>query len=341
MLLFFVVANLDLSRPPLLRRAAWLSVGVAVIVAAWGLKQRFLGLNAAEQLYAATVGTLWVEGTELRMFSTLRVPWAFAAYVAAASLVAVSLALGARTVKVRLLAWGAALSLGVTVILSLMRGALVGYAIGLLLLMAARPVRHRGRRTRPMWSALVAVAALAAVVMLPASSALRDSDDVLVQRLLAFTSPLHDEAMLDRFFAWADAGAIVLSHPLGLGLGTTAGVSERYEGVLHTGPIHTDNVYLAAFVETGWLGGVLLVLLTLWIFAHGCRVLSGASDTREASIRLGILAALVMFTTASLATPVVWEPGTSHLYWAMAGVLAGWRRGPWREAVRRDDGRRS
>jgi O-antigen ligase len=322
MLLFFVAVNVDLSRPALLRRMAWLSMAVAVVVAAWGLKQRFLGLDAAEQLHAASVGTLWLagSGTDLRIFSTLRVPWALGVYCAVMSLISITVALAARTWIARVLAWGVALLLGSTLVFTLMRGAMAGYLLGVLVF-AASGLGRRGRRAALRTAALLlGVAALVVAAALSVSSVLGESDNVVVQRFLTLTRPLSEEAMIERFLAWKSAREIIVNHPLGLGLGTTSGVSARYEQLIATAPIHTDNLYLGTFVETGWLGGAMLLVLTVWIFVQGRHALH-RDQPGDAWLAVGILAGLLASTTASLATPVVWEPGTSQLYWLMAGVV--------------------
>lgn len=321
MLLFFVVVNVDLSRRNLLHRMAWVSLAAAVVVAAWGLKQRFLGLDAAEQLYAASVGTLWLggTGTDLRIFSTLRVPWAFAAYIAGMGLIAMSLALGARTWLGQVVASGMAVLFGVTVAFTLMRGVMVGYLTGVALLVATG---FGGRGRGAMLRRLVLVVGLAAIgvgAALAVASVLGESDNVVVQRFLTLVTPLSDEAVLDRFFAWKGAWDIILDHPLGLGLGTTSGISARYEDLLATAPIHTDNLYVAAFVETGWLGGAMLLILTVWVLVRGRHALH-RHDRGTTWLGAGLVASLVALSAANLATPVLWEPGTSQLYWLLAGA---------------------
>jgi O-antigen ligase len=322
MLLFFVVVNVDLSRPQLLHRMAWLSMAVAAVVAVWGLKQRFGGLTPAEQVHAATVGTLWLAGggNELRIFSTLRVPWALGVYAATMGLVAISLALNARTWIGRFAACAMALLLAVTVAFTLMRAVMVGYILGLMLLVATG-VARRGRRAVPATLVLlVGVLALGAAAALSSMSVLGEWDSVIVQRFLTLAAPLSDYAVHERFSTWQGAKDIVLHHPLGLGLGTTSGISARYEELLQSAPIHADNLYIAAFVETGWLGGALLLILTAWTFVRGRHALHPVRSP-DVWLAAGILGGLLASTVANFATPVLWEAGSSQLHWLMLGAI--------------------
>ena len=61
-----------------------------------------------------------------------------------------------------------------------------------------------------------------------------------------------------------EASKLVLQNPFGLGLGSTGGVSQRFDSENHTG-ITPENTYLGMALELGWLGGMLFlaILLTL------------------------------------------------------------------------------
>ncbi len=52
------------------------------------------------------------------------------------------------------------------------------------------------------------------------------------------------------------AAELVAENPLGLGLGKTAGVAQRFEA----NPITPENTYLGIALELGWLGGILFLL---------------------------------------------------------------------------------
>ena len=52
------------------------------------------------------------------------------------------------------------------------------------------------------------------------------------------------------------AAELVLENPLGLGLGETAGVAQRFS----ESPITPENTFLGVALELGWLGGILFLL---------------------------------------------------------------------------------
>ncbi|MFA6458599.1 MAG: O-antigen ligase family protein [Patescibacteria group bacterium] len=52
------------------------------------------------------------------------------------------------------------------------------------------------------------------------------------------------------------AAELVAANPLGLGLGKTAGVAQRFEA----NPITPENTYLGITLELGWLGGILFLI---------------------------------------------------------------------------------
>jgi len=57
-----------------------------------------------------------------------------------------------------------------------------------------------------------------------------------------------------------EAAKLVIANPLGLGLGETAGVSQRFDTEKNEG-ITPENTYLGIALETGWLGGMLFLAL--------------------------------------------------------------------------------
>ena len=125
-----------------------------------------------------------------------------------------------------------------------------------------------------------------------------------------------------RFTTWQGVWPLITRHPLGVGLGTTGGASARFQEYLRFGAIHSDNVYLATFLETGWLGGGVLLALTLWIIGKGSRAMQARPLGHAGWVRLGIATSVIMMAIADLVTPVTWDPGVSHFFWLAAGMTA-------------------
>src|SRR4029079_3503570 len=128
----FVGFQLDLSDDRL-RRFAWAFMLSGWIPALWGLRQHFVGLTTAEQLYARHIGTFWA-GTEIRAFSTFQAPWGLAAYSGGVALVAFSLFLGARGLTRKLVAIIGCVLASSALVFTHVRGCLLGYAAGMLFL---------------------------------------------------------------------------------------------------------------------------------------------------------------------------------------------------------------
>ncbi len=87
---------------------------------------------------------------------------------------------------------------------------------------------------------------------------------ILALGILGFTNPSFRETLtrqastsahLERSVA---AAKLVITNPLGLGLGKSAGISQRFEK-----EITPENTYLGVALETGWLGGMLFLALLI------------------------------------------------------------------------------
>ena len=329
MLLFLVGFHLDLSAPGRLHRLALALMVTGWIPIVWGLEQHFLGLTAAEQAYAKTIGSGWIR-QEVRIFATLPGPWACAAYVGGLALVLFSLAVSARSLGPRLLALAGCGLATTTLVLTHVRGCLLGYLAGLLwMLVTLLGHRLRLRRVFGIFVAVCATYVASALVLGPLIIQHVSVDNVVVHRALTILAPMRDFAVQARLVTWNALSATAAQYPLGLGLGSTAGVSARFESQLSQGAVHSDNTYGGVLLETGWLGGVLFVAIVARTLITGLRLVSRMSTRSDAWILRGGVAYLIMMAVASVATPVAFDAGASQLYWLASGIVAG-HRGPWR-----------
>lgn len=62
----------------------------------------------------------------------------------------------------------------------------------------------------------------------------------------------------------------VVAHPAGLGLGSTAGISQRFDEATHVG-LTPENTYLGWLLELGWLGGALIMATFATLTYHLAR----------------------------------------------------------------------
>ena len=150
-------------------------------------------------------------------------------------------------------------------------------------------------------------------------------DNVVARRALTILAPTGDFAVEARLVTWSNIQDILLRYPLGIGLGSTAGVSARFQSQLRLGPVHPDNSYLGVALETGWLGALLFIAIVARLLIMGIRLAAQTSTRSDQWVLRGAAAYLIMMAIASLAAPLTFESGAGHLYWLVAGIIA--RRG--------------
>jgi O-Antigen ligase len=333
MLLFFVGFHLDLSEPGRLRRLAMALMLTGWIPVVWGLEQHFAGLTAAEEQYAKTIGSAWIE-QQVRIFSTLPGPWAFAAYGGGLALIMFSLAVSARGLAPRLLALAGCALATTALVFTYVRGCLLGYLTGLLWMLVTLLGHRLGlRRVFGIFAAVCITYVVSAVVLGPLIVQHVSADSVVGQRALRILAPMRDFAIQARLVTWNTLSTTATQYPLGVGLGSTAGVSARFQSQLSRGAVHSDNTYGSVLLETGWLGALLFVAIVIHTLITGVRSVSATSTRRDLWVRRGGVAFLIMIAVASVATPVAFDAGASQLYWLVSGIIARplprpWRTGP-------------
>jgi O-antigen ligase len=125
----------------------------------------------------------------------------------------------------------------------------------------------------------------------------------LRQRVLSVARPRIDPSLSDRLRLAEDAFRLGVDHPiLGVGYGRgrlKSALRSRYQGTLSENSLvlHTHNVYIEIFAETGLLGlGTFLALIisTLWRLLH-------SALTRSAPQRFAGIAIAASWTAAAVA----------------------------------------
>lgn len=322
MLLFFVAYHLPATEPGRLRRFGWALMITGWIPALWGIKQYALGLTAAEQQYAAEIASGWV-GQDVRIFSTFPGPWGLAAYLGGLGLISLSLAATARTPGPRVAAVVASLLAATALLFTYVRGCLLGYLVGVaFLLIVFLGPRIGMRRVVILFLAVLASYGAFALFVGPLLVDHIAVDNIAARRALTILAPSQDFAVEARLIAWSNIVDIVMRYPLGIGLGSTAGVAARFESHLRLGPVHPDNSYLGVALETGWLGGLLFVAIVVRLVITGIRLATQRSTRADHWVLRGAAAYLLMMAIASLAAPLTFESGAGHLYWLVSGIVA-------------------
>ena len=246
----------------------------------------------------------WVdvhESIATRAYSIVENPNGLGAYLAIASLVAAALTLSSlpRRQRIALGCMTAVLVAGLGATFS--RGAWIGFAVGLLVLVAMT-------RLRLFWG--IVGAAVVSPLVLPRT---------IVDRLtFAFSAAYVSKSLTaGRLFIWQVALQRIAEHPLfGVGLGTFGGTSAfLYLG----GRFWIDNYYL----QLGAEGGLLLLGAFLWVLMRAAKSLFRASreqtDPYGRAVAAGAFAGFLAVAIANV-TASVWETlVVASAFWFLAG----------------------
>jgi hypothetical protein len=277
-------------------------MGVGCFVALVGIWQQFVGQEYLVSLgYEYNVEVRTSQGL-LRSFSTFNQPFPFAFYVMISLLIGGSVALADPLRKRN------ALFLLLTPVMlagmatSIVRASYLGLICGLLWL-----ATFRYRRV----FLLIVPAVLGVVVA------------VIVIPPRAIAAALSSSSFGERSTGWARIASDVLSHPLGLGLGTSGSAAEKLALEAGRSPSSTyqpDNYYVKMALELGPLGlwlfvSIILsaVLSTLW----ASRVLRGA----DAALALGVSASVVAMIVASTVATYLEIFPLDVYFWLLLGVV--------------------
>ena len=140
------------------------------------------------------------------------------------------------------------LILGLAVLLSFSRGAWVNLGVAVAIYGVLHLLTARRNRVRLKFAALT-VAAMAAVAAVVVVALQFDEVADLLEERAALTQS-YDEGPEGRFGGQQKAAGLILEHPLGIG-------AQQFVPQYHHEEPH--NVYLAMFLNAGWLGGLVFL----------------------------------------------------------------------------------
>lgn len=303
---FYVLIVLALWRTPFTARDRDHLVSVLMldgaVCALVGLWQQLVGPDYLVQLGYAYNDQVRTANGLLRSFSTFDQPFPFGLYVMTSLLVggAVALAEPRRLRNTLFLCTGPVLIAGMGV--SIVRASYLGLIVGLLWLAIYR--------YRPLLVAF-GVAAIGTAVSITFIS------PKVLGSLFSSTS------LGQRSTGWSEIISDVLTHPLGLGLGTSGSAAERIAkatGRPASSTYQPDNYYVKMLLELGpiglWLFLLVLVSAVLSTL-RAARILTG----RDAALALGVSASVVAAAVASLVATYLEIFPLDVYFWLLLGVV--------------------
>ncbi len=298
---FYLLVLLIIIRNPLTARDRHNLVTIlmvnGMITALYGLAQQILGEDRLAAMGYEYNETIRTAGGFLRSFSTFNQPFGFGLFLMFVLLVAGSVALS----DVR--SWRNATFLITSPILvaamatSVVRGAYLGLALGILVLATLR------------YRSLFLLAPLGAVVLL-----------TLPQKALG--AVFSSSSLGERGSGWGLILDDVIHHPFGIGLGSTGSVAEKVAEL--TGArvdfYQPDSQYVKTLLELGIIGLWLIaaLLITGTAFAYTTARLSNDPDS---ALALGITAAMVAVIGASAVSTYLEIFPMDFYFWLSLGVL--------------------
>jgi putative inorganic carbon (hco3(-)) transporter len=257
-----------------LRRLVHVLIGVGLVICA-------LSLSHASALHA--VGG--AQRVDNRLRGTFTEPNQFGAFCAVVLMLAVGVALAARSRRERWLARAAGVSATAAMLLALSRGAWIGAFVGTLLLVALVPSARR---------ALLAGAVVLAVAVPVFGLLTPDLPQVEVvrERVSTLRQP-SDNPYDNRSSIWREARREINRDPwLGQGPGQFPVVSEQSTSSGRVAADHAHNVLLTTAAEIGVPAAAMLVGFTLSCLFLLVRVARRLVGTPDAPLIVGVGAAL-------------------------------------------------
>ena len=270
-----------------------------------GIVQQVVGAEALNRIGYEYNSTIRTTSGLLRSFSTFNQPFPFAFTVMTAVLVGLPVALSDRSrARNRLfLLVLPVLVLGMST--AFVRAALIGLVIGLFALAVIR--------FQVLVHALLAMV-LVALLALP-----------FVGSALISTSSVDD-----RTTGWARSTELVMSNPIGSGMGSVGAAAEkvfdegggadRFPTTAGDPTYQPDNYYVLKLIELGPLGLWLFVVIIASAWNHA-RVLGRQRAGADSALALGVAAVVAGAAAAAMAS-TYWEIFPVDLYfWTLLGVL--------------------
>jgi hypothetical protein len=277
---------------------------MAFVTALFGLYQQRVGhevLNSWGYPYNEVIR--FTSGFRLRSFSTFNQPFPFAFYLMLTVLLAVPQVISdPQRLRNRLFLLSTPV-LALALVLTYVRGAFLGLAIGLLYL-----AFHR-------YKVLVALIPLALVAFL-----------LLPQGSSFTTATTQGESLGVRTSSWSDRAGEIFAHPVGTGIGTIGAAGQRAQSLNRADPsepvaFQSDNSYLKVGFELGIIGLWLFVALLVSAFLTGRYVERRVEGLDRDFVASWCASVLGIMGAALVATYFEMVP-MDALFWMVLGIVS-------------------
>jgi hypothetical protein len=268
-----------------------------VITSVYGIAQQFIGgarLNSLGYPYNTTIR---FNGSLLRSFSTFDQPFSFGFFLMVVLLVCIPVVLQDPKRRRNQLFILFMPLVGIGLLSSIVRGAWLGFAVGLAYLGA-----HRYRIL------LLAIPlGLTALLFLPPDIS---------------QSALSGNSSQERATGWAENVHVITSNPLGAGIGTTGATAEKVQLLTNqtVDYYQPDNYYFLIAYELGLLG-LWWHLLMMGAAFGSARSASTRLTGTDAALAAGTAAVVIAAAAASVMATLFQIPPFDLLWWLLLAVV--------------------
>lgn len=277
----------------LIRKLMITIVIIGVVTGAYGLYQMVFGFFSFEKYWIETGGFASLRiGRFIRAFSTFSSPEEYSRYLQIAGVIAFGYFL-----KRKNLGWLLIFAfIGISTIMTGVRSSVFGLALSVLILLViwkAKDIRRAFIRLVLLVSAFLVIMSF---VPLPSGEFSYQSQSIFYtmagHTARGFFNPIGESTFQSRLNLWKYLFTdIVLKNPVGYGLGSTSIAAQKFGGWR----IGAEGYIFALFVNSGVVGGLLFLIISLLVLRKGTGLSMQSEDSKMlASSSLAIIAGLTL-----------------------------------------------
>jgi len=302
-----------------------LSLSLSLLVAIYGLWQQFVGVPPWDRVWIVQFipdpPYSWLAGyefswKELRKFSLLKTSVSASLFYALNMLFCFILYLWRRKFRLILLS----LVLVIALLFTYVRGVWLALGFSLIVVLSLWFLRGTtSKRKNAVILIALAVIVLGGLLYLGlklGASRMTAPESGLAKRLASLANPFSTPEIRARLYIWDQALDLVRRNPLGIGIGATGGVGERFAGF---GVI--DNLYFKLSVELGW-AGLLLFGIVIWLaISQAWRVYSWSESGFHRLIAISVIGFICVVLVDGIVAPTLEYDIAAIYFWFWLGVL--------------------